>query len=139
MKLPFPIPGLVIRYAYLWHAEFTKGRTLGTKDRPCVVVLAVTRQAGGEVMVSVAPITHAAPGNPNSAIKLTPATQRRLGLDQAQCWIMATEINQFKWPGPDIAPTPAGNYAYGELPAAVFLALKEKILSGPVPGVARTD
>jgi hypothetical protein len=42
---------------------------------------------------------------------------------------MATEVNSFYWPGPDLRPTAKGQYAYGELPAVVFEALKNKILA----------
>ena len=125
---PVPIPGLVIRYAYLWKREADRGQIEGQKHRPCVVVLCV-EEVDGEKVVTVAPITHSPPPNPDQAIALTPATRRRLGLDEEKNWIMATEVNSFFWPGPDLAPTPAGEYAYGELPAVVFEALVQKILA----------
>lgn len=137
--LPDPIPGLVIRYSYLWQQEYAKGRTIGSKDRPCVVVLAVTHAANGEITVAVAPITHTAPDDAHRAIKLTAATQRRLKLDADQCWIVASEVNEFKWPGPDIVPTPGGEYAYGELPEVVFLDLKKKLLTASAPRIPRTE
>ncbi|MEK6806048.1 MAG: growth inhibitor PemK [Pseudomonadota bacterium] len=102
------------------------------------VVLAVSREANGEVTVTVAPITHAAPKNPAGMIKLTPATQRRLGLDADQCWVVATEVNEFKWPGPDVVVTPDGRYAYGELPEVVFLELRKKLLKASASRVQRT-
>lgn len=53
---------------------------------------------------------------------------------------MATEVNTFFWPGPDLALNEAGAYQYGELPAVVFNALKAKILAaGDVSSVERTD
>lgn len=125
---PVPIPGLVIRYAYLWKREADRGQVEGQKHRPCVVVLCV-EEVEGEKVVTVAPITHSPPPDPDQAIALTPATRRRLGLDEEKNWIMATEVNSFFWPGPDLAPTPAGEYAYGELPAVVFQALLQKILA----------
>lgn len=124
---PVPIPGLVIRYSYLWKREADKGHVEGQKHRPCVVVLCV-EEIEGEKVVTVAPITHALPDDPAQSIELTSATRRRLGLDEEKNWIMATELNSFYWPGPDLAPTKAGNYAYGELPAVVFAALQQKIL-----------
>ena len=55
-------------------------------------------------------------------------------------WIMATEVNTFFRPGPDLALNEAGAYQYGELPAVVFNALKAKILAaGDVSSVERTD
>jgi hypothetical protein len=49
---PKPVPGLVIRYAYLWHADFRKGQEEGVKDRPCAVIL-VTQDSDGVEIVTV--------------------------------------------------------------------------------------
>jgi hypothetical protein len=124
---PTPIPGLVIRYAYLWKRDADFGQVEGQKHRPCAIVVAVQREEG-ELVVTVAPLTRKRPKDPNQAIALTAATRRRLGLGTEPNWIMASEVNSFYWPGPDLRPTAKGQYAYGELPAAVFEALKEKIL-----------
>lgn len=58
MPLPAPVPGLVIRYGYLWHSEHQAGSEEG-KDRPCAIVAAL-RPADdpGEIRVLVLPITH---------------------------------------------------------------------------------
>jgi hypothetical protein len=125
---PVPVPGLVLRYAYLWKREADQGKTEGRKDRPCVVVLCV-EDVDGEKVVTVAPVTRTRPGHPELAIELSEATRRRLGLGKAANWVLATEVNSFYWPGPDLRVTPAGAYSYGELPAVVFEALKKKILA----------
>jgi hypothetical protein len=125
---PEPIPGLVIRYAYLWLREAESGQIEGQKHRPCAIVVAVEKSEG-ELVVTVAPITRRKPAKPDGAIALTTATRRRLGLGEQSNWIMATEVNSFYWPGPDLRPTAKGQYAYGELPAVVFEALKQKILA----------
>lgn len=128
MPLPDPVPGLVISYAYLWRNQQEQGREEGVKDRPCVVVLAV-RQEEGERIVTVAPITHTPPRHPKDAIELPAATKRRLGLDDARSWIVATELNRFLWPGPDLRPVPGkpGAFAYGGLPKQLMVQLKERI------------
>ena len=128
MPLPDPVPGLVISYAYLWGGQQDQGREEGIKDRPCVVVLAV-RQEEGERLVTVAPITHAPPRHPTEAIELPAATKRRLGLDDARSWIVATEMNRFPWPGPDLRPVPGrpGVFAYGSLPRRLMLQLRVRI------------
>ncbi len=41
MTLPKPVPGLVIRYSYLWYGEHRQGHEEGTKDRPCAIVAAI--------------------------------------------------------------------------------------------------
>lgn len=94
----------------------------------------------GEKVVTVAPITHTKPDDLEQSIELTPATRRRLGLDTQKNWIMATEVNTFFWPGPDLAPNAIGSYEYGELPAVVFNALKSKILAAEsIPAVKRSE
>ena len=137
---PEPIPGLVIRYSYLWKREADLGQIEGQKHRPCVVVVCV-QQVDEELVVTVAPITPTPPTDPDQAIALTPATRRRLGLDEQKNWIMATEVNTFFWPGPDLAPTPDGRLAYGELPAVVFEKLIRKILAAgsQLPQVTRNE
>lgn len=131
-EYPKPIPGLVIRYAYLWLKDAARGQIEGQKHRPCAIVVAL-QQEEGELVVTVAPITRTKPKNPAQAIALTPATRRRLGLGTQPNWIMATEVNSFYWPGPDLRPTEQGGFAYGELPAAVFQALVKKILAAAAP------
>src|ERR1700737_3770738 len=37
MPIPAPEPGLVISYAYLWHAEHEAGQQEGREDRPSVI------------------------------------------------------------------------------------------------------
>jgi mRNA-degrading endonuclease toxin of MazEF toxin-antitoxin module len=119
----------VLHYAYLWHDQHRRGMEEGVKDRPCVVVLAVTRE-DGEVMVTVAPITHAQPKTQEEAVEIPAATKIRLGLDAERSWIVVTEINHFRWPGHDLRPVPAsgtGRYDYGVLPPALFRQVKDRI------------
>jgi mRNA-degrading endonuclease toxin of MazEF toxin-antitoxin module len=70
MPIPKPEPGLVISYAYLWHHEHQAGREEGQKNRPCVIVLAVERDADGTLVVTVLPITHSPPHDPASAVEI---------------------------------------------------------------------
>lgn len=133
---PKPIAGLVIRYAYLWLKDAARGQVDGQKHRPCAIVVAVQRE-DGELVVTVAPLTRKRPRSRDEAIELTAATRRRLGLGREPSWIMATEVNSFYWPGPDLRVTGAGEFAYGELPAVVFEALKRKILAAGARAVAR--
>ena len=129
----------MIRYSYLWKREADAGQVEGVKDRPCVVVLAVQR-LDDRTLVTVAPITHSRPADASHAVPLTPATRRRLGLDPGTAWVIASELNIFHWPGPDLRPTPAGRYEYGELPAVVFEAVKVKVLGAkPASGTERSE
>jgi hypothetical protein len=128
VPLPEPVPGLIVSYSYLWRSQQQQGREEGTKDRPCVVVLAVSEEEG-ERVVTVAPVTHAPPVDPRDAIEIPAAVKRRLGLDGQKSWIVATELNRFIWPGPDLRPIPGkpGVFAYGGLPKLLMLHLKERI------------
>lgn len=76
----------------------------------------------------MAPITRSQPEDETQAVKLTAATRRRLELGDEENWVITSEVNVFRWPGPDLRLTPTGRYEHGELPAVVFTAIKEKIL-----------
>lgn len=120
--LPKPIPGLVIRYSYLWAEEHDKGREEGRKDRPCAIVLASWGSAEASSVV-VLPVTHSPPGSGDLAMEIPRLTKLRLGLDDDRSWIVLSEANQFTWPGPDLRPSVAGDIAsvaFGELPADLF-------------------
>lgn len=127
-SIPEPRPGLVIRYAYLWRREAAQGRDEGSKDRPCVVVLAVTRDEQHGKTVWVSPVTHRRPDDPAVAVEIPARTKRRLGLDSHQSWIIVSEVNRFSWPGPDIRPIEPGRWAYGLLPAGLFRAVRNRLV-----------
>jgi hypothetical protein len=130
MALPEPESGLVISYAYLWRHEMEAGLTEGLKDRPCAIVLAADGGESGATTVTVAPITHTPPRDPEVAIELPPKVKRHLGLDDGHSWIVVDEFNEFAWPGFDLRPIPGkpGQYAYGFLPPALFTRIVQRVL-----------
>lgn len=114
------MPGLVLRYSYLWRSEHLRGQEEGRKDRPCAIVMIVTEGDGAQV-VTVLPVTHSPPSDPTSALQIPHETKRRLGLDDERSWVVLTEANRFIWPGPDLRLDETGNAAsaaYGLLPRA---------------------
>ena len=120
-----------MRYAYLWTREADAGAEEGRKDRPCAVVLAVAR-GGGATEVVVAPITSSAPARAADGIELPAETRRRLGLQDAPCWVVLTEVNRFAWPGPDLRPveTAAGSsWSYGLLPARLSERIRDEVVA----------
>lgn len=130
MSFPAPLPGLVVRYSYLWRDEFLKGQEEGVKDRPCALILTMRTEDGDEV-VTVLPITHAAPRDPKSALEIPRDIKLRLGLDDERSWIVLTEANRFTWPGPDLRPGIRGNAAsivYGVLPHRFFAEILARFL-----------
>lgn len=121
----------MIRYAYLWTHEADAGTEEGRKDRPCAVVLALAR-AEGVVEVVVAPITSGTPARAADGVELPPQTRRRLGLQEAPCWVVLTEVNRFAWPGPDLRPveTAAGPArSHGLLPAQLFERVRDEVVA----------
>jgi hypothetical protein len=130
LSLPTPVPGLVIRYSYLWHHEAAAGREEGTKDRPCAVTLAHHDMAG-EIHLLVLPITHSQPSRRDEAVEIPLAVKQRLGLDEAPSWVICLEANRFIWPGPDLRFQPGANaesVAYGLLPPKFFAHIRNKFL-----------
>lgn len=130
MPFPEPVPGLVIRYGYLWAEEHARRQEEGVKDRPCAVVLVTTDEAG-EQWVTVLPITHTPPSVPELAVEIPAATKRRLGLDDERSWVVLSEANRFLWPGPDLRPARSGDaatVAYGQLPYTLFEGVRAKFI-----------
>ena len=128
MDIPKPVPGLVIRYAYLWADEHAAGHEEGSKDRPVAVVLA-TEAKHNMLRVVVAPITHTPP-LAQPAVEIPAETKRRLGLDDDRSWVVVDEVNVFVWPGPDIRPVPGKSpttISYGLLPANLTRAICDKL------------
>ena len=134
MAIPDPEVGLVIHFNYLWKREHTDGRENGRYARPCAIVLAQRRDADGSVVVMVAPITHSAPHPDSSAIELPPALKRHLGLDEERSWVVVDEVNEFVWPGHDLEPNAAGEFAYGVVPDRFFQKIKTKLLDNAKAG-----
>ncbi|MGH7087833.1 MAG: hypothetical protein ACREE4_08815 [Stellaceae bacterium] len=131
MPFPDPVPGLVIRYSYLWAEEYGRGQEEGVKDRPCAIIL-VSAGEEGERVVTVLPVTHAPPSDPNLAVEIPSATKHRLRLDDARSWVVLSEANRFLWPGPDLRPARRGDpesVTYGLLPYALFEEIRRKFIA----------
>lgn len=121
MTIPRPERGLVISYSYLWREEAEAGQPEGRKDRPCAIVL-TSEVDNGEVIVTVAPITHAPPHRVDFAIEIPVEIKRGIGLDVERSWVVADEVNRFVWPGFDLRPVAGkqGTFVYGLLPPRFF-------------------
>jgi hypothetical protein len=131
LPLPEPVPGLVIRYGYLWRDEHRRGLEEGAKNRPCAIVL-VSDDVAERRIVTVLPVTHSPPDDPEAAVELPIVTKRRLGLDDDRSWVVVSEANRFPWPGPDLRPRVSrdvGSVAYGQLPRALFYEIRTKFLA----------
>ena len=128
--IPAPEAGLVIAYSYLWRREHAVGQDEGRKDRPGVIVLAVERHGDRVPVVTVLPITHAAPTDPRTAVEIPQAVKRHLGLDDLRSWVVVDEGNEFAWPGYDLRTDQrSGEYAYGFLPPRFFRTIVEAFIA----------
>ena len=128
MPLPEPVPGLVIRYSYLWHSEYLRGRQEGQKDRPCAIIAAVRSDATGLTRVLVLPVTHTPPEHPELAIEIPARVKERLGL----AWVIVSEWNEFAWPGPDLRRargSDEASVAYGMLPPNLFGTIRDRFIA----------
>ena len=130
MPLPkTPVPGMIVRYSFLWSSEAAAGATEGRKDRPCVLVTAVRRSVDGRFRVRVLPITHAAT-EPARSVAIPPRVKRHLGLDDDASWIVLDEVNEFVWPGVDLRPisrSKPGVWTFGILPSEIFDEIRTKL------------
>jgi hypothetical protein len=132
VSLPTPVPGLVIRYSYLWYSEHLEGREEGRKDRPCAIVASIRADEHGDIRVLVLPITHSMPDNPNLAVEIPVKVKHRLFLDDARSWVLLSEWNEFIWPGPDLRRLPGADdasAAYGMLPPRLFAKIRDGFLA----------
>lgn len=131
MTYPVPLPGLVIRYSFLWSRKAAAGATEGRKDRPCAIVVATTsRDEHGDTRVAVVPITHSAPENPVTTVLLPEAVKAALGLDPQPSWVCLDELNVFAWPGYDLRPAAGTDRIdYGPLPEGLFEQIRRGVLA----------
>lgn len=131
MTLPSPVPGLVIRHAFLWSHEVARGQREAAKSRPCAIVVAAAEVESGAICVTVAPITHSPPDDETACVELPAKIARDLGLDDDRQWLRFDELNYFDWPGFDLSPVPGarGKYDYGMLPRRFFERVRAKILN----------
>jgi hypothetical protein len=128
MALPTPEPGLVIAFNYLWKRERDLGRDNARYPRPCAIVLTMRRAADGQTVVMVCPITHTSPSTDVRALLLPARVKQSLGLDDAPSWVITDEVNEFVWPGFDLARNEKGEVAYGLLPPRLFDRIRESLL-----------
>ena len=96
MPLPAPVPGLVIRYSYLWHSEHLAGREEGEKDRPCAIVAALRpADDAGETRVLLLPVSHRRPAQAALAVEIPAQVKECLRLDAERSWVVLSEWNEF--------------------------------------------
>ena len=129
MPLPVACPGLVFRYEYVWKRQALAGQSVGEKERPACVVLAITGVSGNQ-RVLIVPITTQPPESGEPAFAIPPKVKRHLGLDDDRpSWIILSEANIDAWPSPDMRPVPGkpGCFEYGLLPLRMVNQIRDII------------
>lgn len=132
MSLPTPLPGLVVRYSYLWADDAARGLEEGNKERPAAIVMAVDAPGGDAARVYVLPITHSPPADDLEAMQIPAAVCRAARLDAASSWVILSEFNEFVWPGFDLAVVPGRTprtIAYGFLTPGFFATMRDRWLA----------
>ena len=127
MKKPDPEVGQIVKFDYLWRAERLQGRVDGAKDRPCAVVLARRQQDDGSFIVLLAPITHSAPEASTVSIAIPSQSSKATGLDNAQSWLILSEVNLVPWSDAGIVPAHKSQWLYGYLPRKVATRATEEV------------
>ncbi len=128
MALPDPMPGLVVRYDYLWTHEAAAGRDQG-KTRPTCLIVA-TDPAVVPRYVVLLPITHTPPAVDTVGIEMPTSVKQALGLDEHPSWVIASEFNIDAWPNAGLSPLPGqpGTFGYGFIPPGLFAKIKARFL-----------
>ena len=79
----------------------------------------------------VVPVTTQPPQHAADGFEIPARVKAHLGLDAERCWIMVTELNRFRWPGPDIRPIEHNSDRtpyYGFIPQPLFDAILEAVI-----------
>ena len=115
----------------MWAHEAARGEEDGRKHRPVVVVIA-QQMVDGHTELLVVPVTTQPPTRAEDGFEIPTRIKAHLGLDAARCWIMVTELNRFRWSGPDLRPIEHGEErtpTYGFIPQPLFDAVLAAVIA----------
>jgi hypothetical protein len=107
------------------------GHDEGSKERPVVVVLAIEHR-DDLIEVLVAPFTTKPPRQDDDHVLVPGAVSHHLGLGDQKSWIVVSEVNRFRWPGPDLRPVRTGSERtpyYGKIPGQLLRIIRERLAS----------
>ena len=132
MPLPkAPIPGMVVRYSFLWSSEAAVGETEGRKDCPCVVVTAVRGTADGRFRVRCCR-SRMSPPRRRAASRSLRGSSGILGSTTTPRGSYSTKSTNSSWPGVDLRPVSRvkpGVWTFGVLPTELFGEITAKLRS----------
>ena len=87
-----------------------------------------TTETGNGLRVVVAPVTTRPPRPGDAVVEMPAAVRAHLGLGDNHIWIVASEVNSFLWPGPDLRPVRRerdGSPYYGKVPGNLLRMVRE--------------
>jgi hypothetical protein len=127
VNYPDPVPGLVIRFDYLWDSDHQRGLSTSGKERPCAIVLSVKTSN----RTLVVPISHSYPevGEEKYSLEIPAEISAAIGLDQERNWVRVSEVNEFEWPSASVRPRPDDptRMDYGMIPEAFFNEIRKHL------------
>lgn len=86
------VPGVVLRYPYLWGRQAQSGETEGRKSRPTAVGFRLVRP-GGDLLL-LFPITTSQPSSDRRSVEVPETEKHRAGLEaDRRQWIVLDETN----------------------------------------------
>jgi hypothetical protein len=95
----------------------------------------VIDKPGMPLFAGILPITHTPPATETEGIEIPQPTRRRLGLDDAPCWVKISEYNVELWPPPGLSPVPGReSFTYGFLPPKLFAQIKSSFTAALTAG-----
>jgi hypothetical protein len=98
-------------------------------------VLAIRQTAEDAPIVVVAPITTKPPSADQPSVEVPVAVKRHLGLDvDVRSWVIVDEVNEFVWPGFDLAPDSQGRLIYGFVPPQLYERIRAGVLDAAKAG-----
>lgn len=129
MAIPAAEAGLVVHFNYLWRRESDDGLEEARYPRPCAVVVSYRRGTDGTLIAILAAITHSEPRQGDESIEIPRRVKAHLGLDSERSWVIVSEVNETAWPGFDLLPNAAGDYAYGFMPPKLHARIRAAIVA----------
>jgi hypothetical protein len=139
MALPAPVPGLVVRYSYLWNQEYRQGRRMRDWENEDTNLATRVRADHTDDRAGAILFTFVTPSDMEFAVEIPAKVKERLALGQEQSWVVLSEWNEFIWPGPDLRLVHGAEFsvAYGVLPPSFFSRLRDRFVALAEAGGAK--
>lgn len=118
-RFPFPKPGEVHNYVYLFKADADRGAIEGDKARPVLVI------AAGDGRAFVLAITTKGEFSSAQTVRIPTEVAHAMGLPRPdESWLLVSEANLFTWVGYDLRLVPGRDTSlFGRSPPGFVAAI----------------